>query len=88
MFHCFGVFWTVSGIVFKADILSTDNFFERQVSCASMTLSVSVAATVQIGYRIRVLEAIGTAEHNEPVCVPLEQARMDGTKVTNAKNKF
>ena len=37
-------------IVFKADILSTDYFF----------------ATAPIGYRIRVLEAIGAAEHNEP----------------------
>ena len=47
---CFGVFWTVPGIVFKADILSTDDFFERQVSCASPTLSVSAAATAAIGY--------------------------------------
>ena len=58
--------WTVSGIVFKADILSTDYFFERQVSCTNLTLSVPVAATAPIRYRIWELEAIGAAEHNEP----------------------
>ena len=69
--RCFGVFWTISSIVFKADILSTDYFFERQVSFANPTLSVSAAATAPIGYRIRVLEAIGAAEHNEPgLCAP------------------
>ena len=35
--RCFGVFWTISDIVFKADILPTNDFFERQVSCASPT---------------------------------------------------
>ena len=49
---------------FKADILPTDDFFERRVSCASPTISVSAAAP--IGCRIRVLEAIGATEHNEP----------------------
>ena len=69
--RCFGVFWTISSIVFKADILSTDYFFERQVSFVNPTLSVSAAATAPIGYRIRVLEAIGAAEHNEPgLCAP------------------
>ena len=34
---CFGVFRTISDIVFKADFLPTDYFFERQVSCASPT---------------------------------------------------
>ena len=69
--RCFGVFWTISSIVFKADILSTDYFFKRQVSFANPTLSVSTAATPPIGYRIRVLEAIGAAEHNEPgLCAP------------------
>ena len=34
---CFGVFRTISDIVFKADILPTDDFFERQVSCVSTT---------------------------------------------------
>jgi len=34
---CFGVFRTISDIVLKPDILSTDDFFERQVSCASPT---------------------------------------------------
>ena len=34
---CFGVFRTISDIVFKADILPTDDFFEWQVSCASPT---------------------------------------------------
>ena len=41
LFHsvlcCFSVFWTISDIVFKADILPTNDFFERQVSCASPT---------------------------------------------------
>ena len=64
---CFGIFWTISGIVFKADILSTDNFFELQVSCASTTLYASATATAQIRYQIRVLEA----KHNE--CVSLSQ---------------
>ena len=50
--RCFGIFWTISGIVFKADILSTDYFFERQVSFANPTLSVSAAATVPIGDQI------------------------------------
>ena len=35
--RCFGVFWTILDIVFKADILPTNDFFERQVSCASPT---------------------------------------------------
>ena len=34
---CFSVFRTISDIVFKADILPTDDFFEWQVSCASPT---------------------------------------------------
>ena len=59
--RCFGIFPTISDIVFKADILPTDNFFERQVSCASLTLSVSAEAAAPIGYQIRVLEAIGAA---------------------------
>ena len=65
--HCFGVFWTVSDVVFrrgfKADILATCDFLdvsERQVSLTSLTLSVSVA--VPITYWIRVLEAIGATE--------------------------
>ena len=64
--RCFGVFRTISDIVFKADFLPTDDVFERQVSCASPTLSISVAAAELIGYRIRVLEAIGAAVNNEP----------------------
>jgi len=35
--RCFGVFQTISDIVFNADILPTDDFFEWQVSCASPT---------------------------------------------------
>ena len=60
---CFGVFWTISGIVFKPDILSTDNFFELQVSCVSTTFYASATATAQIRYQIWVLEA----KHNERV---------------------
>ena len=46
-------------------------FFEKQVSFANPTHSVSAAATVLIGYWIRVLEAIGAVEHNEPgLCAP------------------
>ena len=63
--RCFGIFRTISDIVFKADFLPTD-VFERQVSCASPTLSISVAAAELIGYRIRVLEAISAAVNNEP----------------------
>ena len=37
VFRCFCVFRTKSDMVFKADILPTDDFFERQVSCASPT---------------------------------------------------
>ena len=57
---------TISDIDFKTDILQTDDIFERQVSCTSLTLSVSAAAAVPIGYRIRVLGVIGAALHNEP----------------------
>ena len=64
--RCFGAFQTISDIVFKADILPTDDFIERQISCASPTLSVFMAAAAPIGYRIRELEAIGTAVHYEP----------------------
>ena len=61
-------------------------FFEQQVSLANPTLSVSVAATVPIGYRIRVLEVIGAVKHmTNLACVPPKQARMDSTKVTNYK---
>ena len=64
--HCFGVFRTISDIVFKADFLPTDDVFKQQVSCTSPTLSISVAAAELIGYRIRVLEAISAAVNNEP----------------------
>ena len=46
--------------------MPTDDVFERQISCASLTLSIFVAAAELIGYRIRVLEAIGAAVNNEP----------------------
>ena len=69
--RCFSVFWTISGIVFKADILSTDYFFKRQVSFVNPTLSVSTAATAPIEYRTWILKAIGAVEHNEPgLCAP------------------
>ena len=61
-------------------------FFEQQVSLANPTLSISVAATAPIGYRIQVLEVIGAVKHmTNLACVPLKQARMDSTKVTNYK---
>ena len=41
--RCFGVFRTISDMFFKASILPTCNFFEQQVSCASNTLSISMA---------------------------------------------
>ena len=62
LLHCFGIFWTISDIVFKADILPTCYFSdlsETQVSLASQTLSVFV--TAPIAYRIQVLEAIMAA---------------------------
>ena len=46
-------------------------FFKKQVSFVNPTHSVSAAATVLIGYWIRVLEAISAVEHNEPgLCAP------------------
>ena len=51
--HCFGVFWTISHIDFKADILPTCDFFdlsERKVSLASQALSISTERWSHIGY--------------------------------------
>jgi len=53
-------------MVFNADILPTYDFFERQVSCISPTLSISASAAAPIRYRIQVLEAIDAGEHNKP----------------------
>ena len=49
----FGVFRTISDIVFKADILPSDDFFEWQVSCASPTLSFQwqLQCWSDIGYK-------------------------------------
>ena len=62
VFHCFGIFSTVLDMVFKAEILQTCDFFERQASRTSLAvLSVSPAAL--IAYQIQVLEVIGTVKH-------------------------
>ena len=67
--RCFGVFRIISGIVFKADILST--IFSNNRLVSRIRLSISVAATAPIGYRIRVLEAIGAVKHDKPgLCAP------------------
>ena len=52
MLHCFGIFHTVLDKVFKADryLANLCDFFERQVSYVSLTMSISAA--VLIGYRI------------------------------------
>ena len=55
MLCCLSIFQTISDMFFKADIF-TNYFFERQVSCANPTLSVSAVAAVPIGYRIWVLK--------------------------------
>ena len=55
--HCFSIFWIISDIVFKADILPTCVLFdlsERKISLTSQTLSISAA--VLITYRIQVLQ--------------------------------
>ena len=54
--HCFGIFSTISEMVFKADILST---------CTIPALSISSAAP--IAYQIWVLEAISLVKHKRLV---------------------
>ena len=65
---------TTADMVFKVDILPTCDFFEGQVSCTSLTLSVSMAAP--INYRMWVLEVIGAA-------ALFKQAWINGTIATN-----
>ena len=60
--HCFGIFSTILDMVFKAEILQTCDFFERQASRTSPAL-LSVSPAASIAYQIRVLEAIGTVKH-------------------------
>ena len=82
--HCFGVFWTISGIVFKVNILSTDYFFKWQVSFRPFPRQLQRRSG--IGYEYWKWSALRNI--TSLACVPLEQARMDSTKVTNYKKKI
>ena len=87
---CFGMFWTVSDMVFKTDILPTYEFFTWQVSCVSSTLSVSWQCWLDIRYEYWKWSALRNRKNLACETKPTQfldaalfkQAWLDGTKVT------
>ena len=73
--RCFGIFQIVSDIVFKADILSTDDFIKPQVSCASPTLSVATDIGYEYWKRSALRNMTSLACETKPTICKLSKSR-------------
>ena len=81
--HCLYVFLTISDIVSRLDILPTCDCFDlfaREVSLASQTFSISMAALIEFGYkywkRLALWNRKGLACENKPTVCKHKQKQM------------